>query len=325
MATPMLNFESVTKRYGNRKAVDGLSFSVPAESVVGLLGPNGAGKSTAMKMVLGLAQATSGEINLFGCTPGSSGFADAVRRTGSHIETPALYERASARQNLEIHGAAFGIGRRDPRIAATLETVGLSDRSGDKVKNFSLGMRQRMSLATAILHEPELVILDEPTNGLDPSGVVEIREVIRSLPDRGMTALVSSHVLGEIEKTVDHVVIIRNGQLVKEGSIDSLTEGDDETLLVRMPEGQSQLGCDALNAVGYTAAVGSDGVLRVNPHGRPGSSIAHTLAQANLYPDELRSERGRSLESVFLELTDSPEEAPEPGQRASGETQGTGV
>ena len=312
----MLNFESVTKRYGKRNAVDGLSFSVPAESVVGLLGPNGAGKSTAMKMVLGLAKATSGEISLFGCTPGSSGFADAVRRTGSHIETPALYERASARENLEIHGAAFGIGRRDPRISATLETVGLSDRSDDKVKNFSLGMRQRMSLAIAILHEPELVILDEPTNGLDPSGVVEIREVIRSLPGRGMTALVSSHVLGEIEKTVDEVVIIRNGKLVKAGSIEALTEGDGGSLLVGMPEGQAQLGCDALNAVGYTAAVGSDGIVRVNPHGRPGSSIAHALAQAHLYPDELRAEQGRSLESVFLELTDSASTATGAGNGA---------
>ncbi len=312
----MLNFESVTKRYGKRNAVDGLSFSVPAESVVGLLGPNGAGKSTAMKMVLGLAKATSGEISLFGCTPGSSGFADAVRRTGSHIETPALYERASARKNLEIHGAAFGIGRRDPRIAATLETVGLSDRSNDKVKNFSLGMRQRMSLGDCHSARAELVILDEPTNGLDPSGVVEIREVIRSLPGRGMTALVSSHVLGEIEKTVDEVVIIRNGKLVKAGSIEALTEGDGGSLLVGMPEGQAQMGCDALNAVGYTAAVGSDGMVRVNPHGRPGSSIAHALAQANLYPDELRAEQGRSLESVFLELTDSASTATGAGNGA---------
>jgi ABC-2 type transport system ATP-binding protein len=297
----MLQFESVSKKFGSINAVDDLSFQVGSGSVVGLLGPNGAGKSTAMRILLGLSAASSGKVTLLGHEPGSTGFAAAIRRTGSHIERPALYERATARQNLEIHGAAFGIGRNDPKIATTLETIGLSGRSGDKVKNFSLGMRQRMSLGVAILHDPELVVLDEPTNGLDPSGVVEIREVIRSLPARGMTCLVSSHVLGEIEKTVDEVVIIRNGRLVAEGPIDEIVGGGSGALLLRLPSGNGPAGAEALAAAGLKGSLDGDSI-RVEAHGKSGSAIAEILANAGIYPDELRSE-GANLEDVFINLT----------------------
>jgi len=297
----MLQFESVSKTFGSIKAVDELSFEVGSGSVVGLLGPNGAGKSTAMRILLGLSAASSGTVRLLGHEPGSAGFTEAIRRTGSHIERPALYERASARQNLEIHGAAFGIGRNDPKIATTLETIGLSGRSGDKVKNFSLGMRQRMSLGVAILHDPELVVLDEPTNGLDPSGVVEIREVIRSLPARGMTCLVSSHVLGEIEKTVDEVVIIRNGRLVAEGPINEIVGAGSGALLLRLPNGNGPAGAEALAAAGLKGSLDGDSI-RVEAQGKPGSAIAEILAKSGLYPDELRSE-GANLEDVFINLT----------------------
>ena len=302
MASPMLSFDSVTKSYGSRNAVDQLSFRVPERSVIGLLGPNGAGKSTAMKLLLGLVSSNSGEIQLLGSTPGSPGFAEAVRRTGSHIEAPALYERATARQNLAIHAASFGIDRHDPQIDATLETVGLSSRSSDKVKGFSLGMRQRLSLGIAILPEPELVVLDEPTNGLDPSGVVEIREVIRSLPERGMTALVSSHVLGEIEKTVDEVVIIRDGRLVAEGPLDSIVGSGSGRLLLRVPDLHRDAALSAIAAEGLAASDAGEGLIRVEAGGKPGSSLAELLARAGIYPDELWSERP-DLENVFLQLT----------------------
>lgn len=305
----MLSFESVTKRFGSRKAVDRLSFTVPENAVVGLLGPNGAGKSTAMRILLGLSAATSGEVTLLGSSPGSKGFSDAIRRTGSHIETPALYERATARQNLEIHAVGHGIARTDSRIASTLETVGLSSRSDDSVKNFSLGMRQRMSLAVAILHDPELVVLDEPTNGLDPAGVVEIRDVIRSLPARGMTALVSSHVLGEIEKTVDEVVIIRNGQLVAAGSIDQIIGQGSGSILLRVPEGDAEAAVAALASAGIQSTRETDGGIRVAADSRPGSAIARTLAEAGIYPDELRSDEP-SLEEAFLDLTANPDGGP---------------
>jgi len=297
----MLQFESVSKKFGSIKAVDELSFQVGSGSVVGLLGPNGAGKSTAMRILLGLSAASSGKVSLLGHEPGSAGFAEAIRRTGSHIERPALYERATARQNLEIHGSAFGIGRKDPKINATLETIGLSGRSDDKVKNFSLGMRQRMSLGVAILHHPELVVLDEPTNGLDPSGVVEIREVIRSLPARGMTCLVSSHVLGEIEKTVDEVVIIRDGRLVAEGPIDQIVGSGSGAVLLRLPQGNGAAGAEALAAAGLKGTLDGDAI-RVDAQGKPGSAIAEILANAGIYPDELRAE-GASLEDVFINLT----------------------
>jgi ABC-2 type transport system ATP-binding protein len=300
MATSVLSFDSVTKSYGSRNAVDGLGFEVAERSVTGLLGANGAGKSTTMKLLLGLATPNSGQIELFGALQGTAAFADAVRRTGSHIELPALYERATARQNIEIQCAGFGIGRRDPKIDAVLETVGLSSRSSDKVKSFSLGMRQRMSLALALVHEPELVVLDEPINGLDPEGVVEMRELIRSLPARGMTALVSSHVLDEIERTVDEIVIIREGKLIAEGPIASIitTSG----IVLRVPAGNGDAALAALSAAGVTATAFENGEIRAETGEQPGSVIAKVLADAGVYPDELRPQTA-DLESVFLDLT----------------------
>ena len=300
MANSVLSFDSVTKSYGSRKAVDELSFDVAERSVTGLLGSNGAGKSTTMKLLLGLAAPSNGQIQLFGALQGSAAFAGAVRRTGSHIELPALYERATARQNIEIQGAAFGIGRRDSKIDSVLATVGLSSRSSDKVKSFSLGMRQRMSLALALVHEPELVVLDEPINGLDPEGVVEMRELIRSLPSRGMTALVSSHVLDEIERTVDEIVIIREGKLIAEGPIASIitTSG----IALRVPAGSGDAALAALSAAGVTATASETGEIRADTGDQPGSVIAKLLADAGVYPDELRPQTA-DLESVFLDLT----------------------
>ena len=300
VAGSVLTFDAVTKRYGSRSAVDGLCFEVAERSITGLLGSNGAGKSTAMKLLLGLATPNSGQIELFGAMQGTAAFADAVRRTGSHIELPALYERATARQNVAIQCAGFGIGRRDPKIDAVLETVGLSSRSEDKVKSFSLGMRQRMSLALALVHEPELVVLDEPINGLDPEGVVEMRELIRSLPSRGMTALVSSHVLDEIERTVDEIVIIREGKLIAEGPIASIitTSG----ILLRVPAGNGDAAIAALNAAGVATTAFESGEIRVDSGDQPGSVVAKVLADAGVYPDELRPQTA-DLESVFLDLT----------------------
>ena len=304
MASSVLNFDSVTKSYGSRRAVDELCFEVAERTVTGLLGANGAGKSTTMKLLLGLAAPNSGSIELFGERQGTAGFASAVRRTGSHIELPALYERATARQNIASHGAGFGIGQRDPKIDAVLETVGLSSRSSDKVKSFSLGMRQRMSLALALVHEPELVILDEPINGLDPEGVVEMRELIRSLPSRGMTALVSSHVLDEIERTVDEIVIIREGKLIAEGPIASIitTSG----IVLRVPAGNGDAAIAALSSAGIAATSFENGDIRVDSGDQPGSVVAKLLADAGVYPDELRPQTA-DLESVFLDLT-SPDE-----------------
>ncbi len=302
MAGTVLSFNGVSKSYGSVKAVDDLSFAVEAQSVTGLLGPNGAGKSTVMKLCLGLARAREGEIELFGARPRSRAFRSAVRRTGSQIELPAVYERVSARRNLEIHGAGFGIRRRDPWIGQVLDLVGLSGRSEDRVKGFSMGMRQRLSLGLAILNRPELIILDEPVNGLDPAGVVEIRELIRSLPSGGATVLVSSHLLDEIERTVDRVLIIRDGSLVTEGAIDEIVSSG--YTLVQVARREARDAVDVLTAYGMGATAGEGGRVRVDTGGRPASDVAKALADAGIYPTELRPEHN-DLESTFLGLLDN--------------------
>ena len=301
MGGTVLSFQGVSKSYGSVRAVDDLSFDVAGQSVTGLLGPNGAGKSTVMKMALGLARAKDGEIELFGARPRTRAFRPAVRRTGSQIELPALYERVSARKNLEIHGAGFGIRRRDPWIDQVLDMVGLSSRSQDRVKGYSMGMRQRLNLGLALLNRPEFVILDEPVNGLDPAGVVEVRELIRSLPAGGVTVLVSSHLLDEIERTVDRVVIIREGRLVTEGAIDEIVSSG--YTLVRVAKRDARDAVDVLTAYGFGASAGEGGQLRVDTGGRPASDVAKALADAGIYPSELRPEHN-DLESAFLGLVD---------------------
>ena len=301
MAGTILSFNGVSKSYGSVKAVDDLSFEVEAQAVTGLLGSNGAGKSTVMKLLLGLARAGDGEIELFGARPRTRAFSAAVRRTGSQIELPALYDRVGARRNLEIHGAGFGIRRRDPWIDQVLEMVGLSARSEDRVKGFSMGMRQRLSLGLALLNRPELIVLDEPVNGLDPSGVVEIRELIRSLPAGGATVLVSSHLLDEIERTVDRVLIIRDGRLVVAGAMDEIVSSG--YTLVQVARREARDAVDVLTAYGMGATAGEGGRVRVDTGGRPASEIAKALADAGIYPVELRPE-SNDLESAFLGIVE---------------------
>jgi ABC-type multidrug transport system ATPase subunit len=301
--TALVQFDSVRKRYGSRTVIDDLSFSVGAGGVTGLLGPNGAGKSTAMRLMLSIAHADGGSIALFGCAPGSAGYRKAIRRVGALVEEPALYDNASGRDNLELQAVGLGISRRDPRLGRLLDQVGLSARGGDRVKKYSLGMRQRLALALALVNEPELVILDEPTNGLDPAGVVEIRELVRALPAAGTTVLVSSHVLAEIQRTADHLVIIDQGRLVADGTIDDVIAGAGSTgYVVRIPEPQRVAAIAALQSAGLSAGVEADGSLLVSGEIGSGSQIARALAAADLYPDELR-QRGIDLEAAFLSVT----------------------
>ncbi|MGD9573009.1 MAG: ATP-binding cassette domain-containing protein [Thermoleophilia bacterium] len=298
----LARFDGATKRYGSRTVVDDLTFDVAEGSVTGLLGPNGAGKSTAIRLLLGIAGLTGGSCELLGAEPGGRGFRAAVRGTGSLIEAPSLYANATARGNLEIWAVSRGMRRTDPRIGRVLEQVGLAGRGDDRAKNFSLGMRQRLGIAMAIVHEPQLVILDEPTNGLDPAGTVEIRELIRSLPSRGATVLVSSHVLGEVQKTVDHVVIIAAGRLrTSRPMSDFLAEmSGDEFTVVLAPDAWER-GRAALAAAGLQVEEAGQGTLHVTGEPR-GSAIAKALADAGVYPDELHH-RESSLEEAFLALT----------------------
>lgn len=214
----------VCKCYGSHVAVDGLNLRVPAGSIYGLLGPNGAGKTTTLKLITGLLHPGRGEIRLFG-EPWRRA---ALARVGALIETPALYGNLTGAENLEVHRRLLGLPRQ--RINEVLAQVGLLDAAGKKAGAYSLGMKQRLGIAIALLGSPELLILDEPTNGLDPIGIQEMRELIRSLHAQGITLIVSSHILPEVQQVVTHIGIISGGRLHYQGSWDG---GDLEEFFMK--------------------------------------------------------------------------------------------
>jgi ABC-2 type transport system ATP-binding protein len=217
---PALLVQGITKRYGARTAVAGLDLAVERGEVVGFLGPNGAGKTTTIRMCLDLVRPTAGTARVFGLDVAREG-PRALARAGALIESPALLPFLSGRDNLEFFRRARG-GVARSRVDAVLATVGLLDRARDTVRTYSLGMRQRLGLAIALLADPDLLVLDEPANGLDPAGIVEMRELLRGLAASGRAVLLSSHVLHEAEEICDRAVIIARGRLVREGRIRDL-------------------------------------------------------------------------------------------------------
>jgi ABC-type multidrug transport system ATPase subunit len=219
--TNVIEIEGLRKAYRRRRgmtvAIDGLDLTVPEGGVYGFLGPNGSGKTTTIRCLLGLARPAAGTIRLLG-RPVPEGLRDAVRRTGAIVETPAMFPTITARENLRLLASVDRIGPR--RVDEVLAVVGLADRADDLVKRYSLGMKQRLGLAAALLKDPELLMLDEPANGLDPAGMREVRQLLRRLADDGRTVFVSSHILAEIESTCDHVAILAQGRLVTHGTVD---------------------------------------------------------------------------------------------------------
>ena len=203
----ILETKNLTKTFGKQKAVDSISLKIKEDSIYGLLGPNGAGKSTTLKMITGMIHKTSGEIFF----EGHKWSRDDLSDIGALIEMPALYENLSARENLKVRTLLLGLP--DSRIDEVLEIVSLKDTGKKKSGQFSLGMKQRLGIAIALLNNPKLLILDEPTNGLDPLGIQELRDLIRSFPEKGITVILSSHILAEVEQTADHIGIINNGKL----------------------------------------------------------------------------------------------------------------
>lgn len=311
--TGLAAFRGVTKTYGPTTALDGVTFSVPEGSVCGLLGPNGSGKTTALRILLGLARPTSGSTSLLGDGgAGRSSGRDAARRTGALIETPALYERTSARGNMAIEAAARGFGDCSDEIEELLTLVGLGSRAGDRVKGFSLGMRQRLGLAATLLGKPRLVILDEPTNGLDPAGIVEIRELIRTLPQLGTTVLVSSHLLQEVQAMCDRVVILDRGRLVAEGAMADLIGSSRSASRWKVRVGPSEIdtATGALAEVGLGVESAGEGLLYVTGPVTDGSQLNVILSGAGVYLSELSPEFA-DLESVFLSVTDTGEDRDE--------------
>lgn len=208
----IIEVQNLTKLYKNGRGIKNISFTVEKGDILGLLGPNGSGKTTIMKAVTGLLRPDSGEIRVFGLR-NDEHFEEIMQRTGALIEAPAIYKELSAYKNLKIHAGMYP-GITDSRIEQVLETVHLAEYKKDKAGRFSLGMKQRLGLAIALLTNPKLVILDEPVNGLDIEGVVEVREIIKKLSERGVTFLISSHMASEIEKTCTKTAVMYSGELV---------------------------------------------------------------------------------------------------------------
>lgn len=310
MSEPLIRLDGVSKRFGKTVALDDLSLEVPEGTVCGLLGPNGSGKTTAIRILLGLTGMNSGNASLLGIAPGKPGFTTAVRQTGSLIEGPALYGRATARQNMEIQAATLGLRDADVEIRDLLELVGLTDRADSNARGFSLGMKQRLGLAIALMSGPRLVILDEPTNGLDPSGIAEIRELIKRLPERGVTVLVSSHLLAEVQLMCDRATIINKGKLVANGTMDEIlaSTGVGEGYKVYVRISQSEAAIAALRGAGLEVEDRGEGSLVARGEIEDDSEITRILAGSDIWLRGLMRERP-DLERVFLALTDGSNDA----------------
>ena len=285
-------------RGGRTVALDGLDLSVPEGGVFGFLGPNGAGKTTTIRCLLGLVRASGGRGRLLGAdVPG--GLAAVVGRVGSIVETPAAYPRFSGRTNLALLAKVAGVGR--SRVREVLEQVGLAERADDLVRTYSFGMKQRLGIATALLKDPELLLLDEPAIGLDPAGIVEVRELIRRLGAEGRTVFVSSHILTEVQQVADRVAILSRGRAVASGPVgEVLSGGRAAELVVRLNDVSA--GLRALAEAGIDARALDDRLLVALPPDKS-SLVTRTLAERGLYLSELRVEEA-DLETVFLELTE---------------------
>ncbi|MBT2697947.1 ABC transporter ATP-binding protein [Bacillus sp. ISL-40] len=223
----IVELKNVTKVIKGRTIIDNISFQVNKGEVFGFLGPNGAGKTTTIRMIVGLMDITSGDISVGGSSI-KSDFEDAVRHIGAIVENPEMYKFLTGYQNL-VHYARMSKGISKEKIAETVELVGLTDRINDKVKTYSLGMRQRLGLAQCLLHDPQVLILDEPTNGLDPAGIREIRDYVRLLArEKNLAVIVSSHLLSEMEMMCDRIGIIQNGRLIDVQLVHELVHGETE-------------------------------------------------------------------------------------------------
>jgi ABC-2 type transport system ATP-binding protein len=278
-----------------------VTMEIPAGGVIGLVGPNGSGKSTIIRILLGLIEPSSGTATVLGKpidTPEAY-----AKNVGALIENPSFIGSMTALANLKSLAALRGINRK--RIDEVLSIVGLAGRENEPVRNFSLGMKQRLGIAAALLPDPELLILDEPTNGLDPAGIVEVRDLLKRLGSEGRTVIVSSHLLSELQTICDHLVIIRFGDLLFNGPLTDLLDGVNEFVIAR-PEQRSQLDAlrIALETAGFTSAAVDDG-LNVTIVAGQSAQIFRVAASANIALSEL-TPVARDLESVFLEMTGQP-------------------
>ncbi|MGD0386687.1 MAG: ABC transporter ATP-binding protein [Solirubrobacteraceae bacterium] len=294
MAAAVVVAESLTKRFGTLVAVDDLSFRLEPGTITGFLGPNGAGKTTTLRMMLGLAAPTSGRALVFERPYGE--LENPALRIGAVLEATDFHPGRSGRDHLRTLGRAVGLP--DSRADEVLRLVELQDAARRRVKGYSLGMRQRLGLASALLGEPELLVLDEPANGLDPEGVRWLRDFLRTFASEGRTVLISSHVLAEVAQTVDQVLIISRGRLVIESSLEQLTARVGGSVRVRTPHAEALQ--EALRQAQLQWTPANDSVLLV--HGATSERVGDLAFAAGIPLHELVTE-GTSLEEIFLELT----------------------
>ena len=295
----VIETHDLCKLYGNALRVAHLDLQVPEGSVYGFLGPNGAGKSTTLKMILGLVQPTAGGIQVFGKNMGGADRLAILRQVGSLIESPSYYGHLTGEENLRIVQTLRGVP--GSSIREVLQIVRLDGQQGKKVAHYSLGMKQRLGLAAALLGYPKLLILDEPTNGLDPAGIQEMRELICSLPGRfGMTVVVSSHLLSEIDQMADHVAIIREGELVFQDTLEALHGRSRHHLALRTTNNAVARGLLAEKAVSCQEEEGYLILPILNDEIT--AQLTAYLAANHLGVVRLE-ERQKSLEDIFLELT----------------------
>jgi ABC-type multidrug transport system ATPase subunit len=300
--------DRLTKTYGARDAVHELSFTVQRGEVYGLLGPNGAGKTTTLRMLLGLVRPTSGSVLVLDARPGTTA---SLRGVGSLVEEPALYPYLSGRDNLRVLARYTGSPR--PRIDEVLDLVGLLPRAKDKVRTYSLGMRQRLGVAAALLKDPELLVLDEPTNGLDPQGMAQMRRLIQELGSGERTVVLSSHLLTEVEQVCDRVGVIREGQLVAQGSVDQLRGAQAVHIVADPVERARQVLTEHpdVDAVRVVA-----GTLVVDAPAAAAAELNSTLVAADIAVSHLTVQR-RALEDVFLDMTSDNAAGGAPGGTSS--------
>jgi ABC-2 type transport system ATP-binding protein len=304
----VIEVEGLRKEYrrlrgGSTTAVAGLDLAVPEGGVFGFLGPNGAGKTSTIRCLLDLVRPSAGRCRVLGAESHKD-LASVIHRIGSIVETPTLFPNFSGRRNLSLFGRIHGIS--PARVDAVLERVGLASRAGDRVKTYSLGMRQRLGIGAALLKDPDLLILDEPANGLDPAGIKEVRELLRGLGAEGRTVFVSSHILSEVRQTCDRVAILARGRCVTAGPVgEVLASGHSTGILVALDDVEA--GLRALQGEGIPA-VRADSKIRVELDPSQAARVTKALADRRLYVTELRPDEA-DLETVFLELTaDRPDE-----------------
>lgn len=295
----LIETNNLTKQYGNIRCVNALHMQVPQGAIYGFLGPNGAGKSTTLKMILGLARPTDGSITLFGMPVNEKNRIKLLANTGSLIESPSYYGHLTGEENLHILRTLKGCPKKD--IDEVLQIVRLSESRKKKVAHYSLGMKQRLGLAAALLGFPKLLILDEPTNGLDPAGIQEMRELIRTLPSSyGITVVVSSHLLSEIDQMADYVGIIRKGELVYQDTLESLHSHAKQQIALRTDQPATVI--SLLHQDGIEIEKEDDYLLLPIIEDSYIAHLCKRLVEQNvsLYRIEKRE---NSLEDIFLSLT----------------------